>query len=353
MPQPLLMLDSFAAAFVVSATAAALGRALGRRGSAVREALAIALGVCAGMFALGVVPRWPPREDRDRFLLLVLPGIALLEALLPSLGLPRRARLAARLLAAAAVAPAILHGSRLVADLAGPGSATWPPFQRSMILATLGAALFAAWLTLAWTNRVSGSARRSPLALAVAIAGASACVMLSGYATGGMRGLPIAGALAGAAFVSLRPGGGEAGTGIGSVALLGLLLSGWAFGSLKLDAALALFLAPLLCLIPEAIPSGRLKPWARTALALFLVATATAAVVAITAHRFGVTVAATQGGGPSDADEARLASRVCLSKRLRGPMQDAKTQRACSRRRIVLIPCQAFDAQELSSDEDS
>lgn len=309
MPEPLLMLGSFAAAFVVSATAAALGRSLGRSGGAVREAFAIALGVCAGMFVLGVVPRWPPREDRDRFLLLVLPGIALLEALLPLLGLPRRARLAARFLAAVAVAPAILHGSRYVADLAGPGSATWPPFQRYMILAALGAALFGAWLTLSRTNWASGSSRRSPLALAVAIAGASACVMLSGYATGGMRGLPIAGALAGAALVPLRPGEGEAGTGIGSVALLGLLLSGWAFGSLKLDAALALLLAPLLCSIPEALALGRLKPWARTMLALVLVATATAAVVAITARRFGVDVAETRGGGPLDADWVRLAIR--------------------------------------------
>jgi uncharacterized membrane protein len=319
MPQPSLMLGSFAAAFVISAMVAAMPRLLGRPGGAVREALAIALGVGAGMFVLGVTPRWPPREDRDRFLLLVLPSVALLEALLPTLDLPRRVRAVARLLAAAAVAPTILHGSRYVADLVGPGSASWPPFQRLVIFGALGASLFATWLTLYRTNRASGSARRSPLALAVAIAGASACVMLSGYATGGMRGLPIAGALAGAAVVPIRPGGGEAGTGIGSVALLGLLLSGWAFGSLKLDAAIAMFLAPLLCLIPEAIPPGRLKPRARTALSLILVAAATGAVVAITAHRFGVEVAATRGGGPSDAVQSifRPGCAACLPHRNR------------------------------------
>jgi hypothetical protein len=308
------MLGSFAAAFVLSAMVVALGRSTGRPRGASREAAAIALGVGVGMFVLGVAPRWPPREDGDRLLLLVLPGIVLLEALLPSLGLPRRARLAARILAAAAVAPAVLHGSSYVVDLAGPGSATWPPMRRYSILAALAAALFAAWLTLSMTNRRSGSACRVPLALAVAIAGASACVMLSGYATGGMRGLPIAGAIAGAAVASARLDGddGEASVGVGSVALFGLLLSGWAFGALKPDAAIALFLAPLLCALPEAFPPPRLKPATRTAVALLLVATATAAVVGLTAHRFRVAVASPRGAAPTDAHRITLAIRGAL-----------------------------------------
>ncbi|OJW22595.1 MAG: hypothetical protein BGO49_01020 [Planctomycetales bacterium 71-10] len=303
MPDPILMLEALAAALVASALVAAAGRLGGRRWAAASQAAAIALGVAAGLAVLKVHPRWPMREDQDRFLGLVLPAVVLLESLPGSVRFPGWARIGARLLASAAVAPALLFGSSYVADLAGPGSATWPPAQRCAILAGLGATLFAGWSLLNWTARRSGSAFRVPFALAGATAGASGCVMLSGYATGGMNGLPIAGALAGAAIAAalLRGDDRDALPGVGIVALSGLLLSGYAFGELRPDAAVALFLAPLLCAVPEAPPLAGLKPWARSAIALALVATATAAVVGLTLHRFQAAAASKATDDPYDA----------------------------------------------------
>lgn len=303
MPDPILMLKAFAAAIFASALVAGVGRLVGRRWAAASQAVAIALGIAAGLATLNVHPRWPMREDQDRFLGLVLPAVILMEAWLGSVRIPGWSRIGARLLTSAAVAPALLFGSSYVADLAGPVSATWPPAERYAILAGLAAALFAGWWLLDWTARRSGSAFRVPFALAGATAGASACVMLSSYATGGMNGLPIAGALAGAAIAAalLRGDDRDALPGVGIVALSGLLLSGYAFGELQPDAGVALFVAPLLCAIPEAPPLVRLKPWARSAIALALVATAAAAVVGLTLHRFQASAASQTADDPYDA----------------------------------------------------
>lgn len=284
MPDPMLMIKALATAAVISALVAAAGR---RRAGAF-QALAVFLGAAAGLAMLGVRPRWPMREDQDRFLGLVLPGVILAEAVLNSIRTPALFRSPSMILVSAVVSPTLLFASVYVADLSGPGSAIWPPLQRYVILAGLGAALFFAWWLQAWTARRSGSALRVPLSLATAILGASACVMLSGYATGGMNGLPIAGALAGSAIAAawFRGDGLNAMPGVGITALFGLLLSGWAFGELRTDAAALLFLAPLLATIPEIPPHARLRPWARSTIAMTLVATAAAGVTGLTIHRF-------------------------------------------------------------------
>ena len=299
MPDPIRMLGATAAALCVAALAAALGRGASRgRGAAIVQAVAIAAGAAAGLAVLGVRPRWPMREDQDRFLGLVLPASLLMEAVAGGIGASGRARLALRLASATAVAPAILHGSSYVADLAGPASALWPPARRGPILAGLGLLLFGVWSFLNRTASRSGSTARVPLALATAMLGAGACVMLSGYASGGMNGLPLAGALAGA---GLAAGDGRPALGFGAVALFGLLLSGWAFGELRPDAAAGLLLAPMLAAVPESPPLLRLPPRLRTGLALILVAAATAAAVGATFVRFRSAVAeaggALVGGG--------------------------------------------------------
>ncbi|AMV38462.1 hypothetical protein [Planctomyces sp. SH-PL62] len=252
------------------------------------QAAAVAIGAAVGLAVLGVRPRWPLREDQDRFLGLVLPGVLVLEAVVGAVGLPRWGAVGLRLAASMAVAPALLYGSIYLADLAGPGSALWPPGRRYPILVGLGAALFGVWWVLGWAARRSGSAVRVPLALATAIGGAGAAVMLSGYASGGMNGLPLAGAVAGGAVAAtlFRGDARHALPGFGAVVLFGLLVVGSCFGELRRDVAAVLFLAPLLAAVPEHPALLRLSPRVRTALALVLVGTATALAVGLTFQRF-------------------------------------------------------------------
>ncbi|WP_165245427.1 hypothetical protein [Paludisphaera soli] len=299
MPDPILMLGATAAALIAAALAAALGRWVARgRASGLVGTLAFAIGAYLGLAVLGVRPRWPLSEDQDRFLGLVLPGVLLVEAIGPVAKVPRWAGVGLRFAGSMAVAPTLLYGSSYLADLAGPGSALWPPAVRYPILVGLGLALFGVWAALEWTTRRSGSAVRVPLATAGAVAGAGLCVMLSGYASGGMNGLPLAGAIAGAAVAR------HALPGAGAVLLFGLLLAGYAFGELKPDVAAALFLTPLLAAVPEIGPLSRFRPWARTALALALVAAATGLAVGLTAVRFQAVAAGTgrEAGGISADD---------------------------------------------------
>src|SRR5207247_6343293 len=99
-----------------------------------------------------------------------------------------------------------------LADLTGPDTRKWTPAQTWMILGGLAAALAGVWTALtvlarrtapepilspgAEAGRMTG--RSVLLAVAVASGGAAITVMLSGYATGGEIGLPLAAALVGA-----------------------------------------------------------------------------------------------------------------------------------------------------------
>lgn len=309
MPDPLLILESIAAALLVSALVVAASRSLDRRWAGVAQALAIALGACAGLFVLDVHHNWPPREDQDRFLLLVLPAVLLLDAAGNTPRASRAVKTVVRLIAAMAVTPVLLHGSSYVADLAGPGSAEWPPATRYPILAGLGLALFAGWSLLEWTAKRSASALRAPFALAIAVGGASLAVMLSGYASGGMNGLPLGAALAGGSVLAAlwRGDDRDALPGAGVVILFGLLLVGYGFGELKPDAAAILFLAPMLAALPEVPPLASLRPFVRTIVGLVLVALATAAAVGLTVHRFQTQEAAgVKSDGPSADDYSQF-----------------------------------------------
>lgn len=310
MPDPVLILESIAAALFVSALVVAAGRPLGRRWAGVSQALAIALGACAGLAVLGVRPKWPPREDQDRFLLLAFPVALMLDAAGNTPRVSRAVKIAVRLLAALAVAPLLLYGSSYIADLAGPGSAEWPARIRYPVLAGLGLALFAGWSLLDWTARRSASALRVPFGLAIAVGGASLAVMLSGYASGGMNGLSLGAALAGGSIAAALGRGDDRNAlpGAGLVILFGLLLVGFCFGELKPDAAAVLFLAPLFAAVAETPPLARLRPFVRTIIGMTLVALATAAAVGLTVHRFQITEAeaGARTDGPSAEDYSQF-----------------------------------------------
>jgi hypothetical protein len=213
----------------------------------------VGLGLVVGCGGLGVRPHWPPREDQDRLLLLLLPAALAVEIAAAFPG--RLARLAwpLRLVMAVGAAPLLLYNSSYLADLAGPGTREWTSAQAALILGGLAGSLAGAWAVLALLARRAGG-RSVPLALALCCGGAAVTIMLSGYASGGQLGLPVAAALVGvlaASLVLAEPLDVRGITGLAVVGLFGLLIIGRFFGYLTTAHAVLLFLAPLLCWLPE------------------------------------------------------------------------------------------------------
>jgi hypothetical protein len=113
--------------------------------------------------------------------------------------------------------------------------------------------------------------------------------MLSGYASGGEMGLPLAGALAGAVVASLAlttPPDGEGILSLGIVGLFALLIMGRFFGQLATAHAALLFFGTLLCWIPELPYLRRLGPRLRGLLSVLSVAVPVAAALALAQQKF-------------------------------------------------------------------
>ncbi len=230
--------------------------------AAAGRALGVGVGLLVGCFWLGVRPHWPPREDQDRFLFLLFPIAIVVEVLAIPLG---RWIWFLRAAVAASAAWVLLYGSVYLEELTGPGSREWTPGQAQLNLALLAAALLAAWAALVTLTQRSGG-RAVPLALAIVCGGSGLTIMLSGYASGGQLGLPLAAALVGVLLISLLPRGPTDVTGVTSLAVLGLfalLVIGRFFGELTTLHAVVLFLAPLLCWLPELPLVRRLNPYLR------------------------------------------------------------------------------------------
>src|SRR4029453_13222756 len=107
-----------------------------------------------------------------------------------------RAGWVVRLVVAALATPVLLYGSSYVTDLTGPESREWSPAKAWLIFSSLAVALFAAWSGL---NRLAvRTGERTPLwCLAGAALASGVVIMMSGYATGGQFGVPLAAALGG------------------------------------------------------------------------------------------------------------------------------------------------------------
>jgi hypothetical protein len=272
------MLQALAAAAAAAALVLLLFSWPWRAPHTTRSAVGWVLGVWAGFYAgcwlLGLWPHWPPREDQDRLLALVLPAALAVELVAATSIVPHGLAWALRLIVAIGVARVLLHGSIYLADLAGPGTRQWTPGQAALVLGGLAAALMAVWaalVTLAW--RAPG--RSVPVALAVAGAGAGLTIMLSGYASGGQLGLPLAAALAGATIASLVVAGSPLAAGavaFGVVGLFNMLVIGRFFGELTTAHAALLFAAPLLCWLPELPHVRRLRPAHRGLARVLLIA---------------------------------------------------------------------------------
>lgn len=293
MPDPWLILKASAVAAVLAAAIMLLAGWPWRRPHAGRVAAGGALGVgagfCVGAWLLGLAPALPPQDGVDRLLVLLLPAVVGVEAAAGFLsGMPWLWWLL-RLALAAAAAPVLLHGSIYTSHAAGPGTREWLPEQMVLTLGGLAAALAMNWVLL--DRLAQGQAGRGvALALALTAAGAGVTVMLSGYATGGQLGFPLAAVLAAAVIASLALA--EApdlrGTvGVSVMCLFALLAVGRFLGSLSTANAGLLFFAPQFGWLAELplvtrVAGPRLRSLARLALA----ATPVAIVLALAVQHF-------------------------------------------------------------------
>jgi hypothetical protein len=160
----------------------------------------------------------------------------------------------------------------------------------------MAAALAGTWAALSF---LTPPGRAVPLAVALACAGTGVTIMLSGYATGGQMGLPLAAAVAGATIASLalsgRPGL-QGVLGLGVVGLFALLVVGRFFGELTTGNAALLFFAPLLCWLPELPYVRRLRPWSRSGLRVLCTALPVILVLALAQQKFAADSTKTSPG---------------------------------------------------------
>jgi hypothetical protein len=265
MPDPLQILQALTVAAVTAAAVALLGALVLKHRPSLAAAgmvLGVGLGFFAGCAWLGIRPHWPPREDQHRLLLILFPSVILVELVAAAAG---KWTWLLRLALAGSAAWILLFGSVYLTDLAGPGSREWTPGQTWLILTALAAALVMVWAALASLARHTGG-RSVPLALGLTCGGAGVTVMLSGYASGGQLGLPLAAAVAGVVIASLvltRPIDASGVTGLAVVGLFSLLVIGRFFGELTTSHAVVLFLAPLVCCLSELPLVRRLRPGLR------------------------------------------------------------------------------------------
>jgi hypothetical protein len=285
MPDPRLIVIAVSASLAVSAVlTAVIDRGCRPAWTGLCDAgwtVGIGVGFFVGCWVLGIRPHWLPREDLDRFLIVVLPAVVAVELLANFPRIPRWFVWSFRLALVVGNSRVLLHGTSYISDLSGPGTREWSPALAWLILGGLAALEGAVWALLALlAQRVRGLSLS--ISLAMAIAGAAVTVMLSGYATGGQIGLPLAAAIMGAmvaALILTRASRGVGPPGIAVIGLFSLLCIGFFFGELSSVHAVLLFSVPLLGWLPELPPLGRLPAWVRGLVGVVLVGIAVTVVL--------------------------------------------------------------------------
>jgi hypothetical protein len=297
MPDAILILGATAAAGIVAAVLMLLGVWPARKVAAAVparrsvlgtcvEVLAVAGGMGIGCWWLDIRPSSPPVEDKDRLLFVLLPAAGIVEIL--AVVLQRRPWFGRvlRLLLALPLPFLLLFGSGWLPAKWTPGGdptapSTWTEQEALRNLVGLGILLAAVWGLLVWAAQRAGGFV-VPAALGLISAAAGVTIMLSGYATGGMIGLPFAGVAAGALLVCVLLARSHSMTGlvgIGTVLLFGLLMSGEFFGELTRTNFALLIAGPVLCGLIALPPVQKLKSAVR--FVVVLVATLVPAGVAV------------------------------------------------------------------------
>jgi hypothetical protein len=290
MPEPVAILQASAVAAILAIIALLVSRALRSPPHPALLSGGGAVGVGAAVFLGAVVlcigPRLPPRDVLDRYLLILLPASVAAEAAAAALTRWRWAPLYIRLFLVGVTGSILLHGSVYVTG--PPRDVEQKPTQAVLLLLVLGFALAVAWLVL--SRRAHGAGRSVLAALAVTTAGAACVVIMSGYASGGQLGFPLAAGLAATAiglWISKADNGEARGAvGVGILGLFALLVAGRFFADLTTTQAAVLFAAPLLTWLPEWLLARRLGPGWRGVAGVLLTVVPVAVVVALAARYF-------------------------------------------------------------------
>lgn len=291
MPDPTMILTAAIAAGLIAAVALLATwpwRLRHSRLVAGAGTVGVGAAIVVGAILLGIIPKFPPREDLDRLLLVVVPTVVVVEI---AVGLFGRAAWAAwflRFALAAGVPPILLHGSVYLTTPSNAETTSLLKPGPSMLQFELALALAANWWLL---QRLSLRSSAKPVltALAFSSAGAGLSIMLSGYATGGQVGFPMTAALIGLVVASMffRPAQQLSGAvGIGVVGLFALLVVGSFFGNLTTTNAVLLFTAPLLAWLVEMPGTRTIRPSLRFAMAVFVVSIPVAIAVGLSAKKF-------------------------------------------------------------------
>jgi hypothetical protein len=306
MPNPLWILATIGAALAASTVALVLfgwrGRKAGTSGVDIGWVVGPSAGLFLGCCVLGKIPRWPPTEDLDRLLLIVLPAVILVELVGAFHRVPRPLVWLLRAALAACVAPILLHGTDYITDQGGPGTAQWSTAQAGLILSGLAAALITVWALLGLLSARAGGLVAA-FCLAISSGGAGLAIMISGYLSGGQATLALAGAVAGLIAATLALAWSSRGArplGAAIVFFYSLIVTGRFFGELSTAHAIILFASPLLGWLPELPPLRRLPRWARELTRVLLVGLVVSAVVADDVRMF---IANTPASDDSGFDE--------------------------------------------------
>jgi hypothetical protein len=308
MPDPVVILTAMGVACAISAAfVAAFGWRRPGTGSSwvgMGWVLGISAGFFVGCWMLGNRPHWPLREDQDRWFVLLLPAVLVVELLALLSTVPRWIVWPLRAVVVAGTAPVLLYGSSYLS-----ADSEWSTGQSCLIVGGLAAFLAVVWALLGLhSSRAPGTIHA--FCLAVTSVGAALAVMLSGYATGGQNGLALAAALLGAAAVVAIlkwQASGAYPVGVAIVALYCLLVVGRFFGELSSTHGILLFASPLLVWLPELPGMRRLPVWARNLTQVLLVALVVGGVVFDTAwHRSDEPAAPSGTDEPSAEDYANF-----------------------------------------------
>ena len=261
MPDPVEILIALAAAAGTSAALAVgwLGRRLPVGDFSMLGALGAFVGLFVGCWFLQLKPHWPPAEDRDRFLLIIVPALLIVELVVRPLCRWPVLIWILRGALALLVAPILLHNSIYLANLDNPGPEQWDIRRALIIFARAAALLGSLWAALV-RLAASIAGPTAVVALGLVIAGAGVVVMLSGYATGGQMGLVLAASLAGTILVSMFSSSTSTWIpviGLGVVGLFALLTIGLFFGELSALNAALVWIGACLCWVPDHSPTLR------------------------------------------------------------------------------------------------
>ncbi|HVW01086.1 MAG TPA: hypothetical protein VHB77_12125 [Planctomycetaceae bacterium] len=290
MPNVPLLCGALAATLAVNlALLVAIGRLHPSRAQLrvpVGTALGALISIAVGLMVLGVRCHWPPSEDQDRLLLILVP-LALLADVVAGATLLRWPGLLLRALVCAACGPVMLWGSIHVSDAAGPGSRLLS-VPTILLLGAVATALVASAWRLMLHAQEPLPRPAIGLALAMTLGAASAATLLSGYASAALTGMILTTAIAGTAVgAALIPGDDvRPPLGLPLAALAGVLLQGRFFGELNSLYAISLWITPLLATAIVLIAARGRRPWGKCAVLWLLVAAACATVVLLTYREF-------------------------------------------------------------------